>query len=173
MVLGLLFVLAGCDLLDSDAQTEEKVDALDEVVPHYDEIEDLLAQAELEIGLSDSRSASATFAQLMMIIEGHEIEISTHQQARVDTLEELLSDTLADASHAPIFTGSAAAAKVMTYFGSAPAGYEFVYHEIPSFVGSSSLGYYVFLVPIERRDDEFETVQTFFVTDRGEILTFE
>lgn len=171
VILGLLFFLMGCNRAHLNLEMEEKVDALDEVVPHYTEIEDLLAQAELEIGLGDSHGASLTFARLMRLIEGH--EISTHQQARVNTLEELLSEILADTINNPIFTGSDAAAKVMTYFGSAPDGYEFVYHEIPSFVGSRSLGYYVFLVPVERDENEFESVQTYFVTDRGEILTFE
>lgn len=152
-------------------EMEAKVDALDEVVPHYDEIEDLLAQAELEVGLGDSRGASSTFARLKMIIEDH--EISTYQQARVNTLEELLSDVLADMNSEPTFTGSDAAAKVMTHYGAAPDGYEFVYHEFPSFVGSSSLGYYIFLVAVDRNEDEFDALETFFVTDRGEILTFE
>lgn len=150
---------------------EVEVDALDEVVPHYDEIENLLTQAELEIGIGDTRAASSTFSKLIEIIEGH--DISTHQQARLHTLEELLAETLADINTEDLFTGSEAAVKVITYFGEAPDGYEYVYHENPSFVGTNGLGYYVFLVPINRSESDFESVQIFFVTDQGEILAIE
>lgn len=170
VICGLLLFLTGCNPAGINVEIDESVDALDEVVPHYNEIEELLAQVELEIGLGETRLASSTFARLKQLIEDH--EISTYQQARVNTLEELLSDILADTNNRT-FTGSDAAAKVMTQFGSAPDGYEYVYDEISSFVGSSSLGYYIFLVPVERSEYEFEVLQTFFVTDRGEILTFE
>jgi len=171
-MIGCLFILSSCSLFELHSEIiEEPVDAIPEVVPHYDEIEELLAQAELEAGLGDARSASSTFARLMLVIEGH--DITEYQRARVHTLEELLSEVLANREDPPPFTGSAAAAKVMTYFGVAPDGYEFVYHGTPSQVGTSSVGFYVFLVPTERYDGEFEAQQVFFVTNQGEILTIE
>ena len=51
VICGLLLFLIGCNQMSVDLEMEERVDALDEVVPHYNEIEELLAQAELEIGL--------------------------------------------------------------------------------------------------------------------------
>jgi len=177
VILFLLF-LAGCSNLDlddlADSTDIQSVDAYDEVAPHFEEIEALLAQVELEVGLGNLTDASSFFSELMIIV--HEHEITQHQQARINTMSELLADTLAsdDDEDDRIFSGSDAAAKVMNSFGAAPVGYTFVYHDAPSIVGSDGLGYYVFLVP-DGHDELSETTikETFFVTDRGEIITFE
>ena len=169
-------VLSGCyqvgiDVLD-DSEMIQPVDAYDEVAPHFEEIEELLAQIELEVGLGRLTTASSLFRELMVIVYGH--EVTNHQQARINTMAELLSDILASDDDERIFSGSDAAAKVMNLIGSAPEGYTFVYHQIPSFVGSDGLGYYVFLVPVNHTEiSATEIKKTFFVTERGEILSFD
>jgi len=174
-----LVLLVGCSYLESvsisDGQQLESVDVENEVTPHFEEIEGLLTRIELEAGLENLMNASSLFRELMIVVEGHEVTI--HQQARINTMAELLADTLVDADSLDeerIFSGSDAAAKVMNMIGFTPEGYVFVYHEIPSFIGSDGLGYYVFLVPINHEEiDEMEIRETFFVTDRGEILVLE
>ena len=173
MIVIALFLLS-CNYADLEAEHTETqpVDAYAEVAPHYEEIEELLAQVELEVGLGSLTTASSFFAELMAIVHGH--EVTNHQQARINTMAELLSDILANDDDERIFSGSDAAAKVMNLIGAAPAGYTFVYHQIPSFVGSDGLGYYVFLVPADYDEtSEMEIRKTFFVTESGEILTFE
>ena len=159
------------DESNEDANTQ-KVDAYDEVVPHFEEIEALLTLIELEVGLGNLTVASSSFNELMMIVQEH--EVTHYQQARINTMAELLSDTLAYDDDERIFSGSDAAAKVMNFLGEIPTGYTFVYHEIPSLIGSDELGYYVFLVPVDHSEvSEMEIRETFFVTECGEILTFE
>ena len=179
MILIVLF-LSGCNHLDLDEQgsgeTIQPVDAYDEVAPHFEEIETLLAQVELEVGLDNLTAASSFWGELMTIVEEH--EVTEHQQARINTMAELLADMRAfdddDDDDERIFSGSDAAAKVMNFIGETPVGYTFVYHEIPSLVGSDGLGYYVFLVPIDHAETrEMEIKETFFVTENGEILTFD
>jgi len=175
----ILLFLSSCHYLGSDAlengdseETIQQVDAYDEVAPHFEEIEELLAQVELEAGLGNLTTASSFFRELMVIVHGH--EVTSHQQARMNTMAELLSDKLVSDDDERIFSGSDAATKVMNLMGSAPEGYVFVYHQIPSFVGSDGLGYYVFLVPMDHDEiSATEIRKTFFVTEHGEILTFE
>jgi len=175
IILILLF-LSACNHFEVDEPDNEvaiePVDAYDEVAPHFDEIEALLTQVELEVGLDNLTAASSVFNELMEIVNDH--EVTQHQQARINTMAELLTDMLAYDNDGYIFSGSDAAAKVMNLVGAAPTGYTFVYHDVPSSVGSDGLGYYVFLVPVDHeRSDEMEIRETFFVTDRGEILTFD
>jgi len=172
----IVLFLSGCNHLSldeqADGETIQPVDAYDEVAPHFEEIEELLAQIELEVGLDNLTTASSLYQELMVIVYGH--EVTHHQQARINTMSELLADMLVNDDDERIFSGSDAAAKVMNLIGTAPVGYTFVYHEIPSFVGSDGLGYYVFLVPVNYTEiSETEIRETFFVTERGEILTFE
>ena len=174
-MISMLF-LAGCYHLGLEGQSSEEiarpVSGYDEVTPHFEEIEALLTRVELEVGLGNLTHASSSFRELMEIAYGH--EVTTHQQARINTMAVLLADTLANMDDERIFSGSDAAAKVMNLIGPAPEGYTFVYHEIPSFIGSDGLGYYVFLVRVAYDEsDEIEIRETFFVTDRGEILTFQ
>ena len=173
IILMVALFLSGCSQMDSDEANNgaiiEPVDAYDEVAPHFEEIEALLTQIELEVGLGNLTDASSFFNDLMVIVNEH--EVTHHQQARINTMAELLSDTLA--SDERMFSGSDAAAKVMNLIGEAPIGYTFVYHEVPSLVGSDGLGYYVFLVPVDTETSEMEIRETFFVTESGEILTFE
>jgi len=174
----MLLFLSSCHDLGMDAleradqtETSQPVDAYDEVAPHFEEIETLLAHAELEAGLGNLTTASSFFRELMVLVHGH--EVTTHQQARINTLSELLRDIVVT-DEERLFSGSDAAAKVMNIMGVAPEGYVFVYHEIPSFVGSEELGYYVFLVPTGHdATHTTEIRKTFFVTERGEILTLE
>ena len=175
MILMIVF-LSSCNYLSLDEQddgeTIQHVDANDEVTPHFEEIEALLAQVELEAGLGNLTVASSFFNELMALVYGH--EVTQHQQARINTMTELLADTLVSGDLERIFSGSDAAAKVINMIGSVPEGYTFVYHEIPSLVGSDGLGYYVFLVPIHHAEtSEVEIKETFFVTEQGEILTFD
>lgn len=168
--------LSGCYQMDLGMQEKEEMihpaNTYDEVAPHFEEIEALLTQVELEVGLGNLTIASSIFRELMAVVYGH--EVATHQQARINTMSELLSDVLASNDEERIFSGSDAAAKVINLIGVAPVGYTFVYHTIPSFVGSNELGYYVFLVPENHiQTDVTEIKETFFVTERGEILTFE
>jgi len=178
MILMVALFASSCSHLDldegSDNEIIQPVDAYDDVAPHFDEIEALLAQVELEVGLNNLKEASSFFNDLMTIVHGH--DITEHQQARINTMAELLADTMAceEEDDESIFSGSDAAAKVMNLIGETPAGYTFVYHNVPSVVGSDGLGYYVFLVPIGHDEtNDAEIKETFFVTNRGEILTFE
>jgi len=158
----------------SSGEDLKPVDANDEVTPHFEEIEGLLTRVELEVGLNNLMVASSLFRQLMRLVEGH--DVTAHQQARIHTMSELLTDTLAGVhlDETRIFSGSDAATKVMNMMGFTPEGYRFVYHEIPSFIGSEGLGYYVFLIPVDPDDlGETGVRDMFFVTDRGEILVFE
>ena len=174
MMVIIALILSGCSQMDIDETDDgamiEPVDAYDEVAPHFEEIETLLAQIELEVGLGNLTDASSAFNELMVIVDEH--EVTHHQQARINTMAELLRDTLAFDERA--FSGSDAAAKVMNFIGEVPAGYTFVYHETPSLVGLEGLGYYVFLVPDNHDEaNEREIKEKFFVTESGEILTFE
>lgn len=178
LVILILLLLSACNNLyvdELDNGELQPVDVNDEAVPHYDEIEELLTQIELDVGLGNLTAASSSLNELMKIIHGH--EITQHQQARINTMTELLTDIHAYEDYeaeAHIFSGSDAAAKVMNSRGSAPVGYTFVYHSVPSAVGSDGLGYYVFLVPSDQAgEDEMDIKETFFVTDCGEILTFD
>ena len=177
MILMIALFALGCsqsDLNDEDdGRTIHSVDANDEVAPHFEKIETLLTQIELEVGLDNLTEASSFFDELMVIVHGH--EVTEYQQARINTMSELLADMQAANAHdEQIFTGSDAAAKVMNLIGVAPSGYTFVYHETPSAVGSDGMGYYVFLVPIDHADtDEMAIKETFFVTESGEILNIE
>ena len=168
--IGCVLLLAACGT-EQPQEEEDLMRVVVEVAPESDEIEALLTQAELEVGLERLQDASFTFSRLKSLIAGR--SITPQQQARLNTLETLLEDVLADEEDPLPFTGSSAAVKVMNAHGSAPAGYEFVYHETPSLVGSAGWGYYVFLVPIEREAGLFDPVQTFFVSDQGEILTLQ
>ena len=175
MIMIVLF-LSGCYQMGLDAQDDgemiQPVDAYDEVAPHFDEIEELLTQVELEVGLGNLTAASSFFRELMAIVYGH--EVTSHQQSRINTMAELLADTLVSDDDERIFSGSDAAVKVMNMIGQTPEGYIFVYHEIPSFVGSSGLGYYVFLVPENHAETGVTEIrEMFFVTERGEILIFD
>ena len=172
----MIVFLSGCTYLSLDESDDgeglQSVDANDEVTPHFEEIEALLAQVELEAGLGNLTAAGSFFNELMAIVHGH--EVTQHQQARMNTMSELLADILVSDHDERIFSGSDAAAKVINMIGSVPEGYTFVYHEIPSLVGSDGWGYYVFLVPANHAEtSEVEIKETFFVTDQGEILTFE
>lgn len=181
LVIVILLLLSACSNLYEDEQESgalHPVDADDEVAPHYDEIEELLTQIELDVGLGNLTAASSSLNELMKITHDH--EVTEHQQARINTMTELLTDIHAyedyedNEEEEHVFSGSDAATKVMNLRGTAPAGYTFVYHSVPSFVGSDGLGYYVFLVPSDHADeDEMEIKETFFVTDCGEILTFD
>ena len=175
MILMFALLLSGCSQIDIDEPDDdaifEPVDAYDEVAPHFEEIETLLAEIELEVGLGNLKEASSFFNDLMEIVNEH--EVTHHQQSRINTMAELLRDTLAGDDER-IFSGSDAAAKVMNLIGEVPIGYTFVYHEIPSQVGLDGFGYYVFLVPIEHTGtSEMEIRKAFFVTESGEISTFE
>jgi len=184
VILVVLLLLSACNNLYVDEQDNGQVhpvDANDTVAPHYDEIEELLTQIELDVGLGNLTAASSNLNELMQITYGH--EVTEHQQARINTMTELLTDIQAyeeyedNEEQAHIFSGSDAAAKVMNWGGEAPVGYTFVYHSIPSFIGSDGLGYYVFLVPSDQAEmddmDDMDIKETFFVTDSGEILTFD
>ena len=175
MIVCVLFLI-GCNQMNLEAGDLEEVIkpvvVYEEATPHFEEIEELLTQIELEAGLGNLTIASSLFSELMALVDGH--DVTAYQQARINTMAELLADILAAVDDTRIFSGSDAAAKVMNMIGTIPAGYTFVYHEIPSFVGSDGLGYYVFLVAIDPDNiDEIEIRGTFFVTDRGEILTIE
>ena len=174
MILIVTLLAIGCNQLEleeDDGSTIQPIAADEEVAPHFEKIETLLTQIELEVGLGNLTVASSFFDELMIIVNGH--EVTEYQKARINTMSELLADMLAFDDD-QIFTGSDAAAKVMNLIGVAPSGYTFVYHEIPSVVGSDGMGYYVFLVPIDHADaDEMAIKETFFVTECGEILTFE
>lgn len=175
-----MLLLVGCSYLESISTDDEDeilelVDTENEITPHFDEIEGLLTRVELETGLGNLLEASTLFRELMTITTGHEVTV--HQQARIYTMAELLADTLADEEildEERFFSGSDAAAKVMNMIGFTPEGYVFVYHEIPSLFGVDGMGYYVFLVPANHEErDEMEIRETFFVTDRGEILVLD
>lgn len=175
-ILLIIVFLSGCIpfILDEPDEGErvQPVDINNEVTPHFEEIEALLTQVELEAGLGNLIVAGSFFNELMTIVHRH--EVTQHQQARINTMAELLADTLVSGDNERIFSGSDAAAKVMNMVGSAPVGYTFVYHQIPSLVGSDELGYYVFLVAVNPDEgSETEIKETFFVTERGEILTFD
>ena len=175
-IIVIVVFLLGCYQVGLDDQETDEitqlVNAYDEVSPHFEEIEELLTQIELEVGLGNLTVASSFFNELMVIVYGH--EITNHQQARINTMSELLADILVSDDDERIFSGSDAAAKVINWIGTAPVGYTFVYHDIPSVVGSTGLGYYVFLVPENHNEIEATEIrEKFFVTERGEILTFE
>lgn len=180
ITLSSLLFLLGCSYLETASTDEqrflESADVYAEVAPYFEEIENLLTQVELEAGLENLINARSLFDELMIMIA--EREVTVNQQARIHTMRELLADVRVDEETTPTegrpFSGSDAAAKVMNMIGFTPEGYVFVYHEIPSFIGTEGLGYYVFLVP-ENHDemDEMEIRETFFVTDRGEILVLE
>jgi len=176
-----LLMLVGCHYIEtepaSDEEIFESVDKEFEVTPYFEEVERLLTRIELEAGLDNLATASSLFRELMVLATDRDVTV--HQQARINTMAELLADTLAAwedeiPEEERRFTGSDAAAKVMNMIGFTPDGYQFVYHEIPSFIGSDGLGYYVFLIPVEPTETgELEIRETFFVTDRGEILVLE
>jgi len=174
-----VLILSACQVVETDFISDEEglesIDIENETSPQIDEIERLLTIIELETGLDHLASASSLFAELSVLVAGY--ELTANQQARMNTLAELLADTLAtqedSTDNERLFTGSDAAAKVMNMIGFTPEGYHFVYHEIPSAVGLDGLGYYVFLVPIEPVGDEVAIRETFFVTDRGEILVLD
>ena len=186
MILSVL-ILSGCNIFNLEEATGDEageevratVDITSEVTPHFEEIERLLVSIELEAGLGNLITASSLFRELMTLAQGH--EVTSYQQSRMNTMMALLADTLASldpelesGDEARIFSGSDAAAKVVNMIGWLPEGYILVYHEIPSFVGSDGLGYYVFLVPEDHEGpSETEARETFFVTDRGEIYVFE
>ena len=178
-VIAIFLLLTGCTYLESDtsydSQENTTTNTLRFTTTPFDEIDVLLMRVELEAGLNNLLVASSLFNELMDLVEDY--EISVEQQARINTMEALLADVLAGEDlevEISVFSGSDAAAKVMNMIGFTPEGYKFVYHEIPSVVASDSLGYYVFLVPLEVEEIDVSLVkETFFVTDRGEILVLE
>jgi len=180
-----VLILIGCMEPDIYQATDGGVQIVNtpvEVAPNFGEVETLLTAVELTVGLDDFSTAVMYFSRLEVALA--EYEASEMQKARVNTMRELLADQLVIAVMADyyeaeaefedrIFTGSDAATKVMNMIGSV-SGYTFVYHEIPSFVGSTGIGFYVFLVPIDHAErDSFVVRERFFVTDSGEILVLE
>lgn len=160
--------LTGCQGDDYTALDSQQVSLLQQTenqVPN-DEIERLLMSLELEVGLGNLKEAISIYERLNSIIET--TQVSSGQQARLNTLHNWLEDMLAHGESQRVFSGSDAVTLVINTYGVAPDGYQFVYHEIPSFVGSDGLGFYVFLRPSD--DEEQNIVTTFFATDRGRVL---
>ena len=171
MIMIILF-LGGCSSLTSDSETSEETSlaaVVDEGLSAFDEVERLLIKIELELGLGNFKEASLLWSELNRLIEVHEMSVG--QEARFNTIHALLLETQATEGESRIFSGSDAVALVINVHGLAPDGYRFVYHEIPSFVGSDGLGYYVFLIREDEESDD--AVRTFFVSDLGRILAFE
>jgi len=168
-VVALLLLLTGCYASTSEAETVENVwQVAGENTPNFEEIERIMTNLELEIGLGNLREASALFDELEALMETY--EMTPGQEARYHTFSALLLEMRAG-EEARIFSGSDAVSLVMNVYGAVPEGYQFVYHEIPSFVGSDGLGYYVFLV--SDVEDMSSAVERFFVTDQGQILTLQ
>ena len=183
VVLGVL-ILLGCAEVDEfqaiGGDVQMNTPAV--VAPSFSEVEMLLTAVELHVGLRDFQVAVTYFSRLeVALVEYGPSEV---QKARVNTMREALADQLVIAVMADyyeaeavfeerIFTGSDATTKVMNMIGSV-SGYTFVYHEIPSFVGSTGVGFYVFLVPDDHAErDDFAVRERFFVTSDGEILVLE
>ena len=169
-------ILSGCALLDEFLRTEVD-DELPASIPvgayestvDFQEIERRLVQIELEAGLGNLDEASSLLRELLPKIEAG-VE-SESQRSRINTMMSLLADTIA--MDEPIdgdFFGSDAAAAVKNLYG-LEAGYTYVYHAFPSFVGSDEIGFYVFKVP--EGEDETNSVATFFVTSNGEVKQVE
>jgi len=170
LVIALALLLMGCYSSTNETETLESVwQASGENTPNFEEIERLLVNVELEIGLGNLREASALFDELSDLAERY--EMTPGQEARYHTFTTLLLEMQAGTTEVRIFSGSDAAALVINVHGMTPEGYQLVYHEIPSFVGSDGLGYYVFLV--SDIEDMGSAVKTFFVTDRGRVLILE
>ena len=184
ILIGIILVLVGCTVEEPQPDNTNEVQIVnspEEVAPHFDEVETLLTAVELAAGLGNYANAITYFTQLQDVLEQH--AVTTIQQARIETMNGLLADKMViavmgeysedDEHEERIFTGSDAATKVMNHIGEVP-GYTFVYHEIPSFVGSSGVGFYVFLVP-DNHTELFEVTvrERFFVTSKGEILVLE
>lgn len=173
-----VLVLSGCNVIYGETpQEENQTSSSIPISQHHQEIEQLLIKVELEAGLGNFMQAESYFTQLEELIE--EYDITDDQRGRINSMALLLKDTYADTDFKNdtterIFSGSDAAAKVMNKIGNLPTGYVLVYHEIPSFVGSDDIGYYVFMVPeVHEQIDETVIRETFFVTNRGEIYVFE
>ena len=161
-----LFLISGCEELGVDHN--EAASTFSEVQQNNDpKIEQLLVSLELEVGLGNLKEAMSIYNQLNRLLENE--TLTDGQQARLHTLSNWLSDLQVGSDTQRHFTGSDAVAIVINTFGVAPDGYQLVYHEVPSFVGSNGLGYYVFLTPLEAEIDNI--LETFFVTDRGRILS--
>ena len=183
MVLSML-VLVGCAATPTadNPIVEEKKTPVAKVTTQFDEVELLLTAVELAVGLGNYATANTYFSQLQAVINDHELTVT--QTARLNTMINLLVDeavitVVAEYDEAqlvidePIFTGSAAVAKVMNWIGEVP-GYTLVYHAIPSFVGSTGIGFYVFLVAeADVQQQNIDARERFFVTSAGEILVLE
>lgn len=179
----IMVLLLGCQPEIDDLASESNLQFIDsglEVTTNVSEVEALLTAVELATGLGDFSTAINYFNRLQMVL--NEYDATVIQQARVNTMAEILADQMAIATmgnyqaddfEERIFTGSDAAAKVINMIGNVP-GYTLVYHEIPSFVGSTGIGYYVFLVPVDHEQHGWgEARERFFVTNAGEILVLD
>ena len=165
-----VLLLAGCYSSTSEREVLENVwQQTEENTPNFEEIERLLVKVELEIGLGNLGEASVLFDELRELVGRY--KMTPAQEARYYTFAILLLEMQANVVEVRIFSGSDAVALVMNVYENLPEGYRLVYHEIPSFVASDGLGYYVFLV--SDLEDVCSAIRTFFVTDRGRILTLE
>jgi len=164
------FSLSGCALLDEVLRTDDELPASIPVGAYentadFQEIERLLTRVELEAGLGNLDEASSLLRELLTKIEDG--VNSQSQRARMNTMKNLLADTMAmDESVSGDFTGNDAAAIIENLYGREP-GFTYVYHAFPSFVGSSEIGFYVFKVPVD--EDESSSVAEFFVTSSGDV----
>ena len=177
LILSCVLVLTGCWQSNSRETLDDTVDLQREVTPHFDEIETLLSKVELEAGLQNLSVATSYFNELLELVADHEVTVQ--QQMRINTMHELLADTMVVSSQVyelveePLFTGSDAAAKVMNMIGHVD-GYKLIYHRIPSFVGSTGIGFHVLLVPDDSDPNgEINPREKFFVTNNGEISVLE
>ena len=165
-------VMSGCsdsEVLDDGVVNRREIVVMNYVsAPEFEVIESQLVQVELEAGLGNLDVASQLFENLLELIDDVEIE-NDSQRSRINTMHIVLADTLAQSvgENVADFSGSAAAIKVMNLRGQED-GFLYVYHAIPSFVGSSAIGYYVFLIAEE--DENQDPLATFFVTSDGDVL---
>jgi len=165
-----ILLLVGCYASTEEVELREDTHQVaGEATASFEEIERLLVSLELEVGLGNLGEATSYFNELRDLIETY--DMTPGQEARYHTFTGLLLEMQAGTHNVRIFSGSDAVALVMNVHGTAPEGYQFVYHEIPSFVGSDGLGYYVFLVSDAEGIDSIVT--TFFVTDRGRVTILE